>query len=411
LSRLKDTHTSKSDQQRRKSASTVSPAATTLPAVPVPKQNAESTDDKQSLQLKTLFGTKPANDKEGFSPVQKQATNSAVLQGKFNKEQRRLAIEDLDRIEEFLKTRAEAKSEKIDRSSHKDMALGVTELRKNHLKSGDQRDLFEWMKAAQEDGEEAEILERCQQLLVRAEGKANNNNLRIFGDVVGASTWMDWIPVNPTIQGQYRTWFTECATKPLLSNDGRFKFNLSGFDHEYCQQLVVKASKISQKEMDRMVDEHEISKTDWEILEVLSNISLFEKTDFLLFDKTEDDEPLMMKEELKKTFAVDKPITLLDENEFKEHLLQTELLRIQEQENREKKEEESNRFKISDKNERIELLKLRYEKELEGTGKDMEDTDVRNMFDEACEEADWPWNNFEEWWDNGSGYFFNELKK
>ncbi len=328
---------------------------------------------------------------------------TAILQAKFTVEQTEEATEDLERIQEFLNANHEAQDEATDRSARTDMALGLTVLRSNSLKGRNVRDLMQWMEAAKLDGEEQKILARCEALLARAEGRANNTNLRIFGDKVAATTWMDWVPVDITVQGQYRTWFEECATKPLLANDGRFKFNLSGFKRDYVVGLVDGAKNISQQEMDRRVDGHEISKTDWEILEVLSNPSLFGRTDFLLFDKRKAEEPTIMDEGVRGEWHVAQPITNVDHEIY--------LARIAEEtQQKEVAEAEQARF-TGDVVYRIQLLRARFEEELEGTGKTMEDEEVQKAFVEAEEEAGWEgaWNTFDELWGNGSESFFRNL--
>lgn len=352
-----------------------------------------------------------------LTPPRTAATSHTAVsvQRKFSEAQRAKAKKHLDDIETFLRRLVSPDGNPGKRGDRKDMALGLTEIPENRLSEKRQERLLAWLEDAERDGEEPEILARARQLKSLAEGaKGEHTNLRLFGDKAKASTWMDWVPVDASVAAQYRAWFEKCAVEPVVAKDGRFKFNLAGYEPDECRKLVESASKISREEMDRRVDAKpgepgRISKTDWELLEVLAKPSLRARTDFLLFDSKTDTEPVEMTAKLLQGYGIDKDkgITLLDHKIF-----------LEEQAKAAAAAAEREKF-LTDGKYRQQLLTARWEEELKKFGMTLNDLDKKEnekgkeAYEDAQGEALWEnaWKSFDELWNNGSKWYFEDLRK
>lgn len=336
-----------------------------------------------------------------------------IIRRKFSAEQRKWAEKTITKLTALLAPKTAEDPAGTDRSGRKDMALGLTEPRTNKLKEKHQRNLVLLIEEATQHGDEPELLARANALKSRAEGRTDSN-LRIFGDRAKASTWIDWTPVDESVSTDYRKWFTECAVKPVLTRDGRFKFNMSGYDPDELTDLVRRARQVSQVEMDRWVNDKppQISKTDWEVLEVLSTPALMKITDFLLFDKKHDDAPRTMQPAELKQYGLDTPIVLIDHKTFVEQAArekeETRLREERAQVESVRRAAEAQRLK-SDTEYRRTLLTARFEEELKGTGHTMQDKDVAEFFDDALAENFH--DTFEDLWNNGPMYLFRRLKE
>ena len=263
-----------------------------------------------------------AGGSDAATPGRRPAGPSPRIQRKFDAKKKKSFQASLKEIGFKLEDLGHNLEEPVgeeDRRTHRDdTALGVTEVKERTLPPKWVGYLDEIIADAEGDGEEQEILDRALKLKART---TVGTNLRIFGDKMGASTWMDWeLEEGAARVETYREQFTRLETNPILAGDGRFKFNLSGLNAADTRTGIKEAAEVSRAEIDRWVSlgPEALSKTSWELLEILSTPELRAKTDFLVFDKVKNKDEIPKEataDELKK-YGVDEALELLTDEAF-----------------------------------------------------------------------------------------------
>lgn len=144
----------------------------------------------------------------------------------------------------------------------------------------------------------ADLAERIGRLLdLRARGA--NTNLRLFGDLLQATTWHDWQENEIQTEGDYDRWFKLNAVQPVINGGGRFVFNLQGFTQARTTQLRGYGETIPRRLLNLQVGEEDerslggvdipkLTRTEYEVIAVLWDQNIYDHTRWYTFNKMTD---------------------------------------------------------------------------------------------------------------------------
>jgi hypothetical protein len=192
----------------------------------------------------------------------------------------------------------------VDRSTYTDMALGFTGTREQQIPLDLDQDLQAALKVARQQKDQA-LVDQLLELIAEVNDR-DNTNLRLFGDTLQASSWMDWAEVDDDIAADYSQWFETSAVRSLQRTGGKFKFNLTGFEKQVMAELKQLAATVPMELLNRAVnlvggsgtvggvEIRKIAKTEWEVIRILTDNTLFAATEWYAFDKLKDDAPVKL---------------------------------------------------------------------------------------------------------------------
>jgi len=152
--------------------------------------------------------------------------------------------------------------------------------------------------AAPDDDDAADLAELLVPLMVIVE-EAENCNLRLFGDLMNATTWHDWSENEVNTDGDYDQWFDINAVQVVIGTGGRFVFNLQGFTTARTTELRTYGSTIPRRLLNLQVAKEDVrsmggvdiptlTRTEYEIIAILWTDNLYNHTRWYTFDKMTD---------------------------------------------------------------------------------------------------------------------------
>lgn len=256
--------------------------ATVSPSTPPPVVAPDEQDEQEEADIKT--------------PIYEDIASETVP---WRREVRTAAKKLHDLTAGLIKPMKDA-----DRSKYTDMALGFTSTREQQIPDDLDRELRDAINLAKTNGD-ADLVKELRALISEANDK-DNTNLRLFGDTLQASSWMDWADVDDEVAADYSLWFETSAVQALKTTGGRFKFNLTGYEKSVMAELKELAATVPMELLNRAVnlpggtrdfggvEIRKLAKTEWEVIRILTDKTLFDATEWYVFDKLKDDAPVKL---------------------------------------------------------------------------------------------------------------------